>query len=487
MGSGPIADRGRDEEPLSRGAHSGFPGRSHAGGIVVTVALLAASTARAQGLGDPLNAPASGGAAPAGTTPAAETPQLGTPINEAEVRDAALGAGLPSDQAPFTPPATSELGAGRQGLDPIRPLSPNTALGIKLSPYVRVLPWARNATFHDTNIFRAPAGEEVSDIEVTNTVGVDVIMQSRRLELDLGYTGTLRTWVDESETVDEHRARLRFAAVGRLVSARARADAGWLARPDDPRFAGATVDRLVFDAGATVSVLLSRNVSLVPETYGTFTDFRERDLDRSDNLSWGGNLLLGLSPGGRVTILAGGGARILLYPGEDAVADDLRIYSAIIGVELRLRRLTGQIRVGYDWSEVIEERGGDDDPPRGFTTGIALAWQALRLTTISVDVTRGITFSTTSEAVFMTRAALAVTQQLPLRIAGTARVAWDLYEPTDDDQDPTVGVFGALGLAWEPRPWLQLGLEGSWFSRDNQGAAGDFEVLRLGAAITLRF
>lgn len=485
------------EEPLSRRPHSGFAGWSHAGGLAVTIellvaiALFASSAARAQEVGEPLNAPPPQGEA----APAAESPQIGTPINEAEVRDAALGGpegGSAADRAPFTPMATSELGRGGQGLDPVRPLSPNTGTGLKLTPWLQVQPWVRNATFYDSNIFRAPEGEEVADVEITNTIGIDVAATTRRTELDIGYTATLRTWLDSNGTADEHRGRLRFAAVGRLLSARARLDAGLLSRPDDPRFTGAAVDRFILDAGGSLAINLSRNVSLVPETFASYQDFRGGQFDRNDTMSYGGNLLVGLSPGGRVTVLLGGGYRELRYTSDDAIASDLAIYSAILGLELRLRRLSGQVRVGYDWSRIIDERqAGDEEPPRGLTTGIALTWQALRLTTVTFDVTRGINFTTTATPVFTTRAGVTITQQLPLQIAGTARLMYEVFEPSGGG-DSVDSVFGALGLAWEPRRWLQLGVEGSYMTRDGGGGGaggfgGEFEVFRLGAVVTLRF
>lgn len=415
---------------------------------------------------------------------------IGVPVNQAEVRDTALGAPLPSDRAPFTPPATSELGAMRNGADPVRALP--TAVGLRLGRNITLSPFYRGAVFYDSNVFRDQDDQAVDDVELTSSVGVDLTIVRRRLELEAGYTATRREYVDLGQETTEHRARLRLAAVGRVVSTRLRADLGILSRPDDPRFNQASVDRYIYDLGAAMAIRLTRTLSLVPEVFGSMQDYRDIDFDYADNLTYGANVLVGITPRGRVTFVVGGGVREQLYTDDAAIADDLRIFSVITGMEVRfLRSLTGQVRVGYDWSEVIDARDipdDSDDPPSGLVTSANLRWQAVRGTAFTFDASRQITFTTGRSPVFTTRFGVGVEQALLPGLAIFARASYEDQDPVDGDQGDLSSVFLTAGTAWSFRPWLQLGADVSYLARaSNSSSGGDFDVLRVGAALTLRY
>ncbi len=458
-------------------------------GAVVTIAalLLAAAPAAAQTAAE--RDAALG--APLGTA-------VGTPINEAEVRDVAVGAPRPVDRAPFTPFARSELGYAGQGSDALTPVPPALGQGLRLSRNLTLSPFYRGAAFWDSNVFRDPDDQAVDDVELLNTVGVDVAYVGQRIELEAGYAGTSRMFVDQDTWSDEHRARLNFAAVGRALSIRARGAFAWLARPDDPRFTGATVKRTVYDAGASVAVALTRTISLLPEVFVAYQDQRNEEFDYADNASYGGNLLVALSPRGRVAFVAGVGVRELIYTNSsEARAPDLRIYSLIVGVESRLTRsITGQLRLGYEWSELLERRSfpQDEDPPSGFVINSALRWQFLRTTALVLDATRQVDFSTTTSPVWRTRVGVGIEQALLPTLAATVRVAWDEIEAIDGSRGRIRSTFVSGGLAWAPRPWFQVAVLGSYLTRDGggggddgAGGGGDFDVTRVGVNLTLRY
>lgn len=421
---------------------------------------------------------------------------VGTPVNEAEVRDVAVGAPRPVDRAPFTPFSRSEL--ARPGLyaDAMRPVPPALGQGLQLSRSVRLSPFYRGGVFYDSNVYRDASGQEVDDIELTNTLGVDLAVVRRRFELEVGYAGSYRTFVDQEDVSnDEHRARLNFAAVGRAVSIRARGAVAFLARPDDPRFNQATVERRIYDGGAALALRLTRTISLLPELFASYQDLRGDELERADNATLGGNLLLSLSPRGRLAFVAGFGARELVYTNDDAaIAPDLRIYSLILGVDARLlRSITGQMRVGYDWSEILERRGfpEDEDAPAGFVANGALRWDVLRTTALILDVTRQVDFTTTTSPVWLTRVGLGLEQALLPSLSANVRVSWEEIEAIAGVRGRLRSTFFSAGLGWAPRPWVQLGVQGSYLTRDGGGdgggGSGDFDVTRFGASLTLRY
>lgn len=417
------------------------------------------------------------------------TPQgagIGVPVNQAEVRDTALGAPLPSDRAPFTPPATSELGAAQSGADPVRALP--TGVGLRLGRNISLSPYYRGAIFYDSNVFR-DEDDPTEDVEVTNTVGVDLTIVRRRLELEAGYAATRREYIDLGQDTTEHRARLRLARVGRDLSLRLRADAAILSRPQDPRFGQVSVDRHVYDLGGALALRLTRTLSLVPEAFGSVQDFRDVDFDYADNVTYGTNVLLSITPRGRITLFVGGGVRELIYTDDAAIASDLRIFSIFTGAELRfLQSFTGSVRIGYDWSDIVDERNPDEDAPSGFVTNASLRWQALRGTAFTLDASRQIGYSTGRSAVFTTRFGLGVEQALLSDLAVLARVSWDDVDPVDDDQADFSSVFLSGGVAWSVRPWLQLSGGASYLVRSaGSSSDGDFDVLRIGAALTLRY
>lgn len=417
---------------------------------------------------------------------------LGTPINEAEVRDVAVGAPRPVDRAPFTPFSRTELGYAGQGTNALTPVPPALGQGLRLSRYVTLSPYYRGGAFYDSNVFRDPDEQAVEDVELINTLGIDLAVVGRRFELEAGYAGSSRVFVDQDSWSDEHRARLNFAAVGRAASIRARAALAWLARPDDPRFARATVKRSIYDVGGAVAVRLTRTISLLPEVFGSYTDLRTEEFDFADNATYGGNLLLSLSPRGRVAFFGGVGVRELIYTNsQEARAPDLRIYTLLVGIESRFTRgITGQVRVGYDWSEILERRSfpEDEDPPTGFVTNAALRWQLLRTTALTLDATRQVDFSTTTTPVWRTRVGLGLEQALLSTVGATLNVAWDQIDAIDGGRGRVQSWLISGGLAWAPRPWFQVGVLGSYLTRQAAGAGGgDFDVTRVGLNLTLRY
>lgn len=413
---------------------------------------------------------------------------IGVPVNQAEVRDTALGAPLPSDRAPFTPPATSELGGPQAGADPVRALP--TGVGLRLGRNISLSPYYRGAIFYDSNVFR-DEDDPAEDVEVTNTVGIDLTIVRRRLELEAGYAATRREYIDLGQDTTEHRARLRLARVGRDLALRLRADAAVLSRPQDPRFDQVSVDRHVYDVGGALALRLTRTLSLVPEVFGSVQDFRDVDFDYADNVSYGTNVLVSITPRGRITLFVGGGARELIYTDDSAIAPDLRIFSVFTGVELRfLQSFTGAVRVGYDWSEIIDRRAfpDDEDPPSGLVTSANLRWQALRGTAFTLDASRQIGFTTGRSPVFTTRVGVGVEQALLPGLAVFARASYDDIDPVEDDQADFSSVFLSGGVAWSYRPWLQLSGGASYLARSaGSSGDGDFDVLRVGAALTLRY
>lgn len=459
--------------------------RRGVGGVAAAVgcALLAQATpAAAQ---DPTAARDAALGAPLGTS-------IGTPINEAEVRDASLGAPRPVDRAPFTPMARSELGRAGQGVDGLRPVPPTLGRGLRLGNGIALSPFYRGGVFYDSNVFRAPAELAVDDIELTNALGIDLAIIRPALTLEVGYVANHRAFLENSDiTALEHRARLSFAAVGPVVSGRLRADVAWLERPDDPRFARGSVKRTIYDLGGVLSIGLTRTIALQPEAFANYQEFRTERMAFADNASYGGNLLVALSPRAPVTVLAGVGYRELNYTHDDAVAPDLRIFSLIGGVELHLlRTLTGQARVGYDWSEVTERRNypAEADPPSGLTAAVNLRWEALRTTALSLEILRQIDFGTTTSPVFLTRATLGVEQALPLRLGLAVRASYEEIDAVAGLRDRITGYMLAGGIGWSPRPWVQVGVQGSHLIREGGGGTrGDFDVTRIGVMLTLRY
>ncbi|MCO5165870.1 MAG: outer membrane beta-barrel protein [Planctomycetes bacterium] len=413
-------------------------------------------------------------------------PQLGTPINEAEARDVGLGDPRPTDRAPFTPPARTEL--GRAAGDPTVPQA--LGRGIRLANGVALSPYYNGAAVYDTNIFRSPDGFATDDVELRNTLGLDLAIVRRTFSIEAGYAATHRSFVQSDLSMLEHRARLMVAGVGRVVSGRLRADFGWLERPDDPRFASGVVKRNVLDVGAAMDIRLSRSFGLVPEALLSYQLFRSDRLSQATNISYGGNLLAAFSPWGRITLLAGVGYRELNYLDDQALAPDLRILSLIGGVELRFSRtITGQARIGYDWSEVTERRAfpQDADPPRGFTAGVNLRWEALRTTALTLQLLRQIDFGVVNTPLFLTRVAVGVEQALPLRLGLALRASYEDFEPVRNVRGRVQGYSFAGGLGWAPRPWFQLGVEASHLIREGGAARGDFDVTRVGVTLTLRY
>lgn len=446
-------------------------------GLAVTLSLLAPLAAASAQVGDP----AAGVLQGAG---------IGTPVNPAEVRDTTLGAPLPSDRAPFTPPATSELGSPHNAPDPVRALP--AGVGLRLGRSISLSPYYRGAFFYDSNVFRSSDQDAIEDVELTNTVGIDLTVVRRRLELEAGYAATRREYVDQGLDTTEHRARVRLALAGRTLSTRLRADAALLSRIDNPQFANqATVDRYVYDVGAALAIRLTRTLSLVPEVFGSMEDYQDEDFDFADFTTFGTNVLFAITPRGRVTFFVGGGVRDQLYTDDDAIAPDLRIFSVITGAEVKfLRSLTGQVRLGYDTSQILERRdfAEDEDPPSGMVGYVNLRWQALRSTAFTLDASRQITFTTSSSPIFTTRFACGVEQGLLPNLVVFGRASYEQQDPVEGDLNEFSSIFLTAGTSWELRSWLQLGAAVSYLTRASRATTdGDFDVLRAGAFLTLRY
>jgi hypothetical protein len=91
--------------------------------------------------------------------------------------------------------------------------------------------------------------------------------------------------------------------------------------------------------------------------------------------------------------------------------------------------------------------------------------------------------------VWRTRLGVGIEQALLPTLAATVRVAWDEIESIDGSRGRIRSTFVSGGLAWAPRPWFQLGVLGSYLTRDGGGGVGggDFDVTRVGVNLTLRY
>jgi hypothetical protein len=470
--------------PLSRRPESGLRGRLRGHGAAMTIGALAllAVPARAQ---DGLAPSAAARDAALG---APIQVQLGRPVNEAEVRDTAVAAPSPLDQAPFTPAAQSELGRAGQDEDAIRPSARPVGYGVKLSPWLIVAPVARSFALYDTNVRRATSGLEQADVELTNSIGADAVAATRRFQLTLGYLASFRNFIRLTDlNALEHRARARVAFAGRDVALRGRFDFASLERPNDPRFTTGSLNRRIWDGGLSVAIRLSRRVDLLPELYGAYEDYTGQ-FDPSDHVNWGTNLLVALKPhGGRqVLFILGGGYGELRYTNPDAIAPDLRTYTALGGIEVHLRSiLVGQLRLGYTWSQVTDRRqlAPGEGGPQGFVLTAIGRWQPLRLTALFVDATRQVDFTTTNTSQLLTRVGVGLEQLLPARLGATARFVYELQEPVGAPRSQS--LFASLGVTWTPLRWLQLAVEGSYLRRTS--TLGDYDVFRIGGGLQLQY
>jgi hypothetical protein len=361
--------------------------------------------------------------------------------------------------------------------------------GIRLSPWLEVQPWARLGATYDSNVFRS-AFDERDDVLCELGGGIEAVAKSRHFSAGAGYTINRRTYLTESglDSFDHLlHAELGAREIGLLEEARAGGSLVIETRPADPRLQGdgGVVDRTSADLDGAATLRIVRWWAVRAEGDLTYEDQEPSDpidasLERFDHEGWAGRGILDLRPRQNLSFLAGAEVRDLIYTNEEqAVAPDLRVVGGFVGGEVRGRRLSAELRLGWEEAEVLKERG---DPrasaPRGPTMLLRLGWQATRLTLVSLEAQRHIDFSTTNSSQTTTSLGAELRQSLSRTVALELRLGWE-------QRDPEIGstlnvVRAGVGVGWRVLEWLSVGGEVGW---DHWRRSQDDEVdaFRVGA------
>lgn len=359
--------------------------------------------------------------------------------------------------------------------------------GLRLNKWLVLAPVLRFEAAYDDNVFRARSNStdpEEDDIELIGSMGLTLVARPvRELYLSLSYALLYRTFASESGVNSlDHFVRLNGSWTTRRFGVGTSLTVAKLNRPDDPRFGGAQVERLAVEGQFTGQVQITRRVGLRAEE--TVQVFDYDNVDALDQLALGVNLLVTVQAARPLTLLAGAGVRELRYTSSDAVNPDLRLFSPLVGAELRLsQRLTFTLRLGYEIGQITDDRGQTGlDAPSGPVITAAAAWEPNLRWRFSAELTRQITTAVVGSSQTSTRFGVEARRRFGPRISVYARGGVELQEPQNSNDDLTA-FNGEVGADWRLKDWLTLGTYVSYLSSDSD-ARGDFEVMRAGVSLT---
>lgn len=356
--------------------------------------------------------------------------------------------------------------------------------GIELSPWLTLKPHVRQHALYSTNPLLEPHKTKDDDVFLATTVGVDLVAQGYHRELSVGYAGTFRKAIEQDEVdAAEHRTRLSASTSVDRLEARLDGDVAYLLTPTDPRFVG-EVEHTPANGVLTLTWKQSPVFGFEGQAHVNAIDFRDRSLDFFDQLGWGANLGVNITPDLPVSFYTGGGWRELRYIDGDAVAPDLGLASASAGITAEVRRLSVSLRGGYERGVVLRRRAPTElDDVDAFLGTALITWEPFSETSVTTTAAHRVSFSSTSDYLRLTRLTLSIEQGLPFELAAFGLVAYEVQHPSDASQ--LRSISGTLGLSWSPREWLDVGGQVSYSSRRSRD--GDNEVLTVAGAVTLKF
>lgn len=375
-----------------------------------------------------------------------------------------------------------------------RPIDLSAALGpgelgrgIRLSRFLRLHPYVRHTLSWTDNVRRQSGGGGQEDIELRTIAGAVLRLNRRRVRTSLDYALSHIDYL-ESDSLDtiEHRLSLRGTFVfHRRLTGTAGAEVSLLSLPTNANQSG-NVDRLVnaFNVGLTWQFHRRTRVSLSGNS--SLQHFLDKGLGATDLLTYGTNVTIYHSLDLGFDLLAGAGYRELLYIDREAFNDDLGLNSVFGGAAMPLRsgRLHGEVRVGYEWSEVLRSRGArGDNLPGGVTVSVDVAWKFQRDTLVGVRGSRRIDFATGLGSRRITTFTAFAQHRITPRLSSFGSVTYDHQEAEllPDLHSTTY----TLGLTFSPTAWLELGLQGNYFQSQTR-VLGTTEQLRLSASISLK-
>lgn len=382
----------------------------------------------------------------------------------------------------------SGLGGGAAGFFGLADRDLIGQRGLRLTPWLVVAPVLRAEAAYDSNVFRARSNTtdpEESDIELTGSVGLTLVARpTRQVYLALAYSLLYRTFAQESgiNSVD-HFVRLEGSWTARRWGIGTSLTVADLSRPNDPRFGGAQVGRLSVEGQFSGQVQLHRRIGLRSEQSVQMFDYD--DQDTLDQLSFGVNLLVTVQATRTITVLAGAGVREIQYTDSAATNPDLRLFSPVLGMEMRLsQRLVLTLRAGYEIGQITDDRGQTGlEEPAGPVIAAGMSWQITPRWRVSGDVTRQITAAVVGSSQTITRFGAEVRRRIGQRMEAYARGSVELQEP-EDSNDDLLALRADGGLDWRIKDWLTIGFYVSYL--DSQAdQRGDFSVFRAGVVLTL--
>lgn len=356
--------------------------------------------------------------------------------------------------------------------------------GIALTPWLRLKAHLRGHASYSTNPVLAPPRREDDETFLATTVGVDLVASGYHRELEVGYAATFRDALSDDE-LDAVEQRLRLAASTSIdrLDARLDADAAYLLTPTDPRFAG-EVRHIPLNGRLRLNWKQSSVFGFEGQAHLGVIDFRDRDLDFFDQVGWGADLGVNVTPDWPVSFYAGGGWRELRYTDHEAVAPDLGLASASLGVSSELAKVSIRLRGGYERASVLRRRAPTDvGRVDGFVGTAEVTWKVFEKTSVSVHAQHRITFSSTSDYLRLSRGSLGVEQELPFDLSAFGQASYEVQDPRR--QPELRSVTGTVGVAWGPRPWFDVGVQVSYTSRRTRG--DDAEGLSVTGAVTLKY